>query len=209
MKIAVVAANGKAGQLIVKEAVERGLDVTAIVRSANKTGAQNVLVKDTFDLTADDLRGFDVVVDALGAFGPQASDIYKATEHLTAVLKGTDTRLIVVGGAGSLYVDDTHTKTVLDTAVGFPEEAIVVVKAHAQALAGLREVSDVKWTYVSPAAEFDADGARTGEYQIGGDQMLLNTEGKSVISYADYAIAVVDEAESGAHVQQRISVVSK
>lgn len=209
MKIAVVAANGTAGRLIVKEAVERGLDVTAIVRSENKTVAQNVLVKDTFDLTADDLRGYDVVVDALGAFGPQASDIYKATEHLTSVLKGTDVRLLVVGGAGSLYVDDTHTKTVLDTAVGFPEEAIVVVKAHAHALAGLREVSDVKWTYVSPAAEFEAEGARTGEYQLGGDQMLLNAEGKSVISYADYAIAMVDEAESGAHVQQRISVVSK
>lgn len=67
MKIAVVCANGKAGKLIVKEAVSRGLDVTAVVREENQTSAQHVLQKDLFDLTAADLQGFDVVVDAFGA----------------------------------------------------------------------------------------------------------------------------------------------
>lgn len=68
MKIAVVCANGKAGKLIVKETVERGLDVTAVVRRDNQTAAQNVLKKDLFDLTAADLKGFDVVIDAFGAW---------------------------------------------------------------------------------------------------------------------------------------------
>ena len=68
--IAVVAANGKAGKLIVKEAVDRGFDVTAVVRGENKTNAQHAIIKDLFDLTADDLKGFDAVVDAFGAWAP-------------------------------------------------------------------------------------------------------------------------------------------
>ena len=103
MKIAVVCANRKAGKLIVKEAVSRGLDVTAVVREENQTSAQHVLQKDLFDLTAADLQGFDVVVDAFGAWTedtlPQHSTSLK---HLCDILSGTDTRLLVVGGAGSL-----------------------------------------------------------------------------------------------------------
>ena len=68
--IGVVAANGKAGKLIVKEAVDRGFDVTAVVRGENKTNAQHAIIKDLFDLTADDLKGFDAVVDAFGAWTP-------------------------------------------------------------------------------------------------------------------------------------------
>ena len=68
--IAVIAANGKSGQLIVREAVDRGLDVTAVVRGENKTVTQHAIIKDLFDLTAADLAGFDVVVDAFGAWTP-------------------------------------------------------------------------------------------------------------------------------------------
>lgn len=78
----------------------------------------------------------------------------------------------------------------------------------AKALAELRQRSDVRWTYLSPAADFQADGARTGSYILGGEELTLNAKGESVISYADYAIAMVDEAVSGNHIQQRISVVS-
>ena len=67
MKIAVICANGKAGQLIVKEAVNRGFDVTTVVKGENKSAAQNAVIKDLFDLTASDLAGFDAVVDAFGA----------------------------------------------------------------------------------------------------------------------------------------------
>ncbi|MGN1102559.1 MAG: NAD(P)H-binding protein, partial [Huintestinicola sp.] len=83
MKIAVICANGKAGQLITEEAVNRGLDVTAVVRGENKSAAKNVIVKDLFDLTADDLKGFDAVVDAFGAWTPETiPQIPKAAEKL-------------------------------------------------------------------------------------------------------------------------------
>ena len=106
MKIAVVCANGKAGQLIVKEAVNREFDVTAVVKGENKSAAQNVIVKDLFDLTAADLTGFDAVVDAFGAWTPETLPQHSTSlAHLCNILSGTDTRLLVVGGAGSLYVN--------------------------------------------------------------------------------------------------------
>jgi len=209
MKVAVAAANGKAGKLIVKEAVARGMDVTAIVRGENQTEAKSVIKKDIFDLTKQDLEGFDVVVDALGAWTPDTvQNIYGAVNHLTDVLKGTDVRLLIVGGAGSLYVNPEHTQTVVDV-TPFPEEAMPVVNAHGKALEALRKVDDVKWTYVSPAGDFQADGERTGKYILGGEELVLNSKGQSVISYADYAIAMVDEIESGKHIKERISVVSE
>lgn len=76
-----------------------------------------------------------------------------------------------------------------------------------QALTGLRRHDDVNWTYVSPAADFRADGERTGKYILAGEEFTLNGKGESIISYADYAIAMVDEIEKGNHIKQRISVV--
>lgn len=209
MKIAVVAANGKAGKLIVEEAVKRGMDVTAIVRGENKTVAQETVVKDLFDLTGEDLAGFDVVVDAFGNWTPEAINLIPAaTVHMAKVLTGSNTRLLVVGGAGSLYVDSEHTKTVVDV-TPFPEAAMPVVNGHAKALEELRKFDNVNWTYVSPAGDFQADGERTGKYILGGEELVLNSKGESVISYADYAIAMVDEIETGKHIKERISIVSE
>ena len=121
MKIAVICANGKAGLLIVKEAVDRGLDVTAVVRGANRSAASKVITKDLFDLTAADLKGFDAVVDAFGAWTPDTLGQHSTTlKHLCDILSGTDTRLLVVGGAGSLYVNQEHTAVVSD-GPDFPE----------------------------------------------------------------------------------------
>lgn len=207
MKIAVVCVNGKAGQLIVKEALSRGLDVTAVVRGGNRTEASQVIQKDLYDLTAADLKGFDVVVDAFGAWTedtlPQHSTSLK---HLCDILSGTDVRLLVVGGAGSLYVNPEHTAQVMD-GPDFPNVFKPLASNMGKALAELRQRSDVKWTYVSPAGDFQAEGERTGKYILGGEELTLNGRGESVISYADYAIAMVDEAVSGGHIRQRISVV--
>lgn len=208
-KIAVVAANGKAGKLVVEEAVQRGMDVTAFVRSENATVAQEAVVKDIMDLTAEDLAGFDAVVDAFGAWTPETLPQHSTTlEHLCDVLSGSQTRLLVVGGAGSLYVNPEHTMAVSDTP-DFPEIFKPLASAMAAALADLRKRDDVNWTYISPAGDFQADGDRTGEYILGGEELTLNDRGESIISYADYAIAMVDEIESGDHVRQRISVVRK
>lgn len=208
-KIAVVAANGKAGQLIVREAVERGNDVTAFVRSENRTVAENVVVKDIMDLTPKDLVGFDAVVDAFGAWTPETLPQHSTTlAHLCDILSDTDTRLLVVGGAGSLYVNPEHTMTVSETP-DFPEMFKPLASAMAEALSDLRERDDVRWTYISPAGDFQAKGERTGKYILAGEELTLNDRGESIISYADYAIAMVDEIESGDHIQQRISVVCK
>lgn len=208
-KIAVVCANGHAGQLIVKEAVDRGMDVTAIVRSENRSVAQHVLVKDAFDLTAADLAGYDAVVDAFGAWTPETiPGIPAAVKYLADLVAGTDTRLFVVGGAGSLFVNPEHTVTV-DMGPDFPEDWKPLSAAHGEGLADLRSRTDVKWTYISPAADFQAEGERTGSYILGGEELTLSADGVSEVSYADYAIAMVDEIESGDHICKRISVVRK
>ena len=209
MKLAVIGANGKAGKLIVKEAVNRGLDVTAVVRGDNTTVAQEGLKKDLFDLTAADLKGFDVVIDAFGAWTEETLPQHSTSlKHLCDILSGTDTRLIVVGGAGSLYVNPEHTVCVAD-GPDFPDVFKPVAAAMAKALGELRARRDVKWTYISPAGDFRADGARTGKYILGGEELTLNSKGESMISYADYAIAMVDEAVNGGNIQKRISVVSE
>ena len=209
MKLAVVCANGKAGKLVVKEAVSRGLDVTAVVRGENKTEAAKVLTKDLMDLTAADLSGFDVVVDAFGAWTPETLDQHSTTlKHLCDILSGTDTRLLIVGGAGSLYVNPEHTAQVSD-GPGFPDAFKPLASAMAKALSELRERKDVKWTYISPAGDFQANGERSSQYILGGEELTLNSKGESIISYADYAIAMIDEATKGDHIQQRISVVRK
>ncbi len=207
MKIAVICANGKAGKLIVKEAVSRGLDVTAVVRGENATEAKEVLKKDLFDLTADDLKGFDVVIDAFGAWTEETLPLHSTSlKHLCDILSGTETRLLIVGGAGSLYVNPEHTVCVAD-GPDFPDAFKPLASAMAKALSELRERKDVKWTYISPAGDFQAEGERTGKYILGGEELMLNSKGESIISYADYAIAMVDEAVNGNHIQKRISVV--
>lgn len=206
MKIGVIAANGKEGRLIVKEALDRGMDVTAIVRSANKTEAKQVIQNDIMDLTKNDLKNFDVVVDAFGVWDPAKMDLHSVTlNHLADILSGTSTRLLVVGGAGSLYTDKTHTMKLSETP-DFPKEYLPVANGMGKALDELRKRNDVKWTYISPAAEFDAEGKRTGSYVLAGEEFTANEKGESYISYADYAIAMVDEAEKGNHIGERISV---
>lgn len=210
-KIAVICAAGKQGKLLVDEAVSRGYDVTGFVRGNDKVAnpKAKTVVKDLFDLTADDLKGFDVVIDAFGAWTPETLPLHKTSlAHLCDILSGTNIRLLVVGGAGSLYVNPEHTVQVKDLE-SFPDVFKPLATNMGEALAELRKRSDVKWTYLSPAGDFVADGARTGEYLTGGEEYFVNDKGESRISYADYAIAMIDEVENAAHIQQRFSVIGK
>lgn len=209
MKLAVICANGRVGKLIVKEAVERGLDVTAISREDNQTVASKSVIKDLYDLTKEDLAGYDVVVTAFGAWEPEVLPQHSTSlKHLCDILANTDIRLCVVGGAGSLYTNKEHTQQVMD-GPDFPDIFKPLAAAQGKALDELRERKDVKWTFVSPAGDFQAEGERTGAYILAGEELTLNDKGESIISYADYAIAMVDEIISGNHIQQRISVVRK
>ena len=123
MKIAIIAANGKAGKLIMNEALARGLDATATVRDKTKINNPNVKIieKDLFDLTKDDLKEFDTVVSAFGVWEEKELDKHSlAMEHLCKILANTNIRLMVIGGAGSLYVNKEHTMTLKDT-TDFPD----------------------------------------------------------------------------------------
>lgn len=209
MKIAVVCANGRVGRLVVKEAIDRGLDVTAIARGENQTAAEQYICKDLFDLAVADVAPYDVVVDAFGAWAEEELPNHsKSLMHLCDTLSGTEKRLVVVGGAGSLYVNPEHTAVVSDSP-DFPAMFLPLAKAQEKALAELRERNDVRWTFVSPAGDFQAEGERTGAYILAGEELTLNERGESIISYADYAIAIVDEIVSGNHIRERISVVRK
>ena len=207
MKIAVVAANGKASRAIIEELIARGHAVTAFARSENKSAAKEFVQKDILDLTKVDLAGFDVVVDGFGAYMPDTLPLHtKTSQHLADLVAGTVTRLYIVGGAGSLYVDPAHKVQLLDTPE-FPAEFYALAKAQTDELAALRSRTDAKWVFVSPAADFQADGAKTGKYILGGEELTLSGAGESVISYADYALGMVDLIESGAHVGERVSLV--
>ena len=207
MKIAVVASNGKASQAIIAELIARGHEVTAFARSENKSAAKNFVQKDIMDLTKDDLAGFDAVVDGFGAYTPETLPLHMQTsQHLADLVAGTNTRLYIVGGAGSLYVDPAHSVQLLDTPE-FPAEFYPIAKAQTEELAALRSRTDAKWVFVSPAADFRADGEKTGKYILGGEELTLSAAGESIISYADYAIGMVDLIESGAHIGERVSLV--
>ena len=210
-KVAIVCAAGKEGKLLVSEALSRGYEVTGFVRKASDEVASPAkkIVKDLFDLTHEDLAGFDVVIDAFGAWTPETLPLHKTSlRHLCDVLSGTDVRLLVVGGAGSLYVNKEHTVQVKDLE-SFPDVFKPLATNMGEALAELRTRSDVKWTYLSPAGDFRADGARTGKYIPGGEEYFVNAKGESVISYADYAIAMIDEIENANNIQKRFSVIGE
>ncbi|ANU09043.1 hypothetical protein BBH88_01180 [Planococcus antarcticus DSM 14505] len=211
MKVGIIGATGKAGNLILKEALKRGHKVTAIVRDSQKVENPDVpvLEKDVFSLTSEDLALFDVVINAFGVPPEKASQHVEAGRLLIDSLKeARDTRLIVVGGAGSLFVDEARTTRLVETPE-FPEAFKSVANGQAQNLAVLEASEGIDWTFLSPAAFFDPEGHRTGRYQKGDDGFIVNSKGKSYISYADYAIALVDEIESGEHKNKRFAVVSE
>lgn len=209
MKLAVICANGKEGKLIVKEAISRGLDVTAVVRGDNKTQATKVIKKDLFDLTTKDIEDFDVVIDAFGAWTEDRLPQHiTSLKHLCDIMSGRDSRLLIVGGAGSLYVDSEHKIQLMNTP-DFPDAFKPLAINMGKALDDLRKRDDVKWTYISPAADFQADGVRTGKYILSGEEFTLNSKGESFISYADFAVAMVDEAIKGKHIRERISVLAE
>ena len=207
MKVGIIGATGKVGSLVLQEAKQRGHEVTAIVRNASKLSDQSVPVieKNIFDLTTEDVKQFDVVVNAFGApLGEEQAHV-DAGHALIEAAKGTDTRIIVVGGAGSLYVDEAKTVKLIDTPE-FPDFVKPTANGQGRNLEELQQTTDITWTFISPSAVFDAEGKRTGSYTAGKDHLLVNSKGESYISYADYAIAVVDEIENANHKNERFTV---
>lgn len=208
MKVVLYGATGKAGSRILKELVRRGHTVVAVARNINVNNLPagvEAVQDDLSDVSkiAAIITGADVLVSA---YAPPFSDtgqlVAVTGREIAAVKKaGSNIRLVVVGGAGSLEVAPGM---ILRESSQFPPEWVPIAIAHEKALQLLR-ASDINWTSLSPAALFEP-GERAGKYRLGTDNLVSNDKGESRISMEDYAIALVDELEKPAHERARFSV---
>jgi len=202
MKIALIGATGSVGSRILSEALTRGHTLTGLARQPEKLEARNGLRAKDADLArplevAKTLEGHDVVVSAVRFRDFHVGDL------LEAVRASGVPRLVVVGGAGSLRV--ASGQLLVDTPA-FPEVAKLEAQAGAKVLEALQRADEsLDWTFISPSALF-TPGERTGSYRLGKDDLLIGQDGKSRISQEDYALALVDELEAGAHPRQRFTV---
>jgi putative NADH-flavin reductase len=211
LKITVYGGSGNIGQRIVKEALNRGHEVTVVARDPSRVTEKHAKLKavkgDILDSmgVAGQVAGQDVVVIAVSFRGanPDYDGYKKAAQSYVAAareLKAKAPRLIVVGGAGSLEV-----KPGVLVADGVPEKFKGEILGQKAALDYYRTVTDVQWTYFSPAGSI-VPGERTGKFRLGGDQLITDANGKSSISMEDYAVALIDEAEQPKHVGKRFTI---
>ena len=212
MKVVVFGASGAVGRAITAELLARGHTVIAATRSG--APVEGLVVQSVTGDAANPASvarlaaGQDAVASATGPRrgaheDPEASLLGAARGLAEGLRKAGVRRLVVVGGAGSLLVGPGQ--RLLDTP-DFPSAAKPVALAHARALDEVyRGVEDLDWTYVSPAPEI-GPGERTGEFRIGGDEVLADSEGQSRISIPDFAIAFTDELEHGDSLRRRITV---
>lgn len=200
-KIAIIGATGRAGSQLLEEALRRGHSVIAIARHASKIGhREHVVTKDV------DVHDAQALQEAVASSDVVLSAAHFSTLPVEAIIepvkKAGVKRLLFVGGAGSLLLPD-GTK-VIDSK-GFPDEYKPEATAGGQYLETLRKEQDLDWTFLSPSAEF-VEGERTGKFRLGKDHLLIGADGKSWITFADFAIALLDEVEHPAHSRQRFTV---
>jgi putative NADH-flavin reductase len=196
MQIAVIGATGNVGQRIVAEAERRGHEVIAISRNGGTVGNGRAVQADLTDKAgiARAIEGADVVVLSVKF---QELDVAGLLEALKDAK-----RLLIVGGAASLYV--APGLQLIDTE-GFPDFIKVEAEPARQALARIQQETDLDWTFLSPSVFF-GPGERTGQFRLGKDELLTAADGKSHISYEDYAVALLDEIERPKHRRQRFTV---
>ncbi|MCU1784915.1 NAD(P)-dependent oxidoreductase [Pseudomonas sp. 13B_2.1_Bac1] len=200
-KIAIIGVTGRAGSQLLEEALRRGHSVVAIARNTDTLPKRDgVTVKQVDALDAHALEqavsGSDVVISAAHFATLPAAAV------IGPVKKAGVKRLLVVGGAGSLLLPDGG--RVIDSE-GFPAEYKAEASAGAEFLDVLRQEKDLDWTFLSPSAEF-VETERTGKFRLGQDNLLVSSAGRSWISFADYAIALIDEVETPKHSRQRFTV---
>ena len=201
MKIAVAGASGRAGSEITKELSRRGHTGTAIARNPEKIADLPNVTPTKGDVLdeaglAKLWAGHDVAISSVHFL---ASDPKKLIGAAKASGVG---RYLIVGGAGSLEVAPG---VKLVTTPGFPAQYRAEAEAGSVFLDLLRQEKELNWTFISPSALF-VEGERTGKFRLGTDQLLTASDGKSWITFADYAIALADEIERPSHLQQRFTV---
>ena len=211
MKIALIGATGNVGSHVLKEALSRGHRVTAISRDAAKLpiGQENLTANETdvydTDALASALRGHDAVISAFNS-GWQNPNLYADYKRgyasiLAAAKRSGVKRILVVGGASSLVLPDGS--LVFDAYI--PKEFVHAVRGAMELLDDIKQENELDWTFLSPAIDLQA-GERTGKFRLGTDSPVMDAEGKSRISVADMAVAIVDEIESGQFIHRRFTV---
>lgn len=200
-KIAIIGATGRAGSQLLEEALRRGHTVTAIARNTAALAARpGLTVKQADALDANALQqaisGSDVVISAAHFSTLPAAAV------IGPVKQAGVQRLLVVGGAGSLLLPGGG--RVIDSE-GFPAQYKAEASAGAVFLETLRQEKALDWTFLSPSAEF-VETERTGTFRLGQDDLLVSSEGRSWISFADFAIALIDEVDTPKHSRQRFTV---
>lgn len=211
MKIALIGATGYVGAPLLQEALNRGHQVTALIRHPQKLAAHPQLTAVQADVhdsvaLAEQLRGHDVVISAFNP-GWGIADIREqfiaGSRAITAASKLAGVkRLLVVGGAGSLYV--APGVQLIDTP-DFPAEYKEGAEGARQALEILRGEQELEWTFLSPAALL-VPGPRTGKFRLGQDELLMNGDEPGSVSVADLAVALIDEVEQPQHIRQRFTL---
>ena len=211
MKIALIGATGFVGSAILKEALYRAHEVTAIVRNSDTLTPHEKLRPMKGDVYNEDevvrlVAGHDAVISAFNP-GWSNPDIYsqqiKGTHSIiNGVKKSGVKRLLFVGGAGSLEVTPGVQSVDMP---GFPAEFKQGALATREALNMLRKETDLEWSFLSPSADL-FPGQRTGRFRLGTDQLLTNAQGESRISVEDYAMAMIDEVEKPQHIRRRFTV---
>ena len=219
LKILVYGATGKIGSHVVDEALNRGHFVTAVSRNPSRItqihhnlSAVQGDILDPESVASLVVDQNVVIVSVRGIVGkskdPNDALQRIAAERMVHALRdiGDDApRLIHVGGSGSLEVEPGVLYADKIPKVLLPKKLELEIAGQVLALEYLRTVTDVNWSYATPPKNF-TNGKRTGTYQIGGDQILEDSRGRSRISRADFAVALIDEAENAEHVRQRFSV---
>jgi putative NADH-flavin reductase len=208
MRLIVFGANGDLGRRLVAECLERGLEVSAVVRDPSRFEGVareiNVLTADATDpaAVAAVASGHDAALSAVMQHSRPLILVEVAGSLLTGLSQAGVGRLVVAGGAGSLEVEPGV--RLMDTP-DFRDEWKPEAQAQAEAFEALRAAeTDVEWSYVSPGALLEP-GERTGEYRVGGDQLLTGDDGRSRITMEDFAIAMVDEAVEPKHPRARFT----
>ena len=211
--VVLIGATGFVGSAILNELLNRGHKVTAVVRNTSKLPqhANLTAVKEDVadvDAIAEIAKGKDAIISAYnpGWTNPNiAKDTVVNYQKIIAATKKSGVeRLLIVGGAGTLFVAPGLRALETD---GFPAEIMNGVISLAYVYLNiLTKESDIDWVFFSPAGEFDADGPRTGKFRLGKDDMLFDANGKSHISVKDYAVAMVDELEKPAHHKERFTI---
>lgn len=205
MNIFIIGATGMAGRAITAEALRRGHQVIAAARDTGKIAPAPGLTAETLDVTENPARLAELSRDAdviVGAVSPRGTDDVagKAAAYVDALLQnGSDVRVIVVGGAGTLNLPDGTPVADLVPPDIAPEAK--AMRAGYEKLAG----SDLDFSYLAPAAEF-FEGEATGSFRLGGRELMSDAEGRSRISTGDYASALLDEIETPRHRRGLFSV---